>query len=88
MCFYETARIDIKEEDFDIKHKTKSQYNGSYTPKSMISGGWDVGGKNLLKDSILRDMRAWNTGKTGLKQPNGTDTNKPKTNSEHQYKPN
>ena len=36
-----TARIDIKEEDFDIKHKTKSQYNGPYTPKSMILGGWE-----------------------------------------------
>ena len=42
MCFYENnIRIDIKEEDFDIKHKTKSQYNGPYTPKSMILDGWE-----------------------------------------------
>ena len=53
-----TARIDIKEEDFDIKHKTKSQYNGSYTPKSMILGGWDVGGKKILEAFHSPQLRA------------------------------
>ena len=76
-----TASIDIKEEDFDIKHKTKSQYNGSYTPKSTILGGWDVGDKKIQE--AFHSPRYWrmkhrqNRAKTAqwkvLEGPGGTN---------------